>query len=136
MAETRADGGMALLRAQTFDASTPDRLAGDDVILAELEKIAVDLEKLRTAPVVEPYNGPALLSGRAAAVFFHEVLGHRVEGHRQRGIEEGQTFTKKLNQPVLPAFLSVVDDPRRQHLNGLHLNSHYQLDDPGVQTRQ
>jgi len=42
------------------------------------------------------------LSGRAAAVFFHEVLGHRLEGHRQRDEEEGQTFTKKIGQEVLP----------------------------------
>ena len=61
--------------------------------------------------MAEPFDGPALLSGRAAAVFFHEVLGHRLEGHRQRGEQEGQTFTKKVGQPVLPEFLSVIDDP-------------------------
>ena len=59
---------------------------------------------LRAAPAAEPYAGPAMLSGRAAAVFFHEVLGHRLEGHRQRDENEGQTFTKKVNQLVLPAF--------------------------------
>ena len=73
--------------------------------------MASDLKALREAPLAEPFDGPALLSGRAAAVFFHEVLGHRLEGHRQRGETEGQTFTKKVNQPVLPSFLSVYDDP-------------------------
>ena len=73
--------------------------------------MAKDLKALRKAPVAEPYDGPALLSGRASGVFFHEVLGHRLEGQRQRGDEEGQTFTKKLNQAVLPEFLSVTDDP-------------------------
>ena len=48
-----------------------------------------DLESLRKAPVTEPFDGPAILSGRAAAVFFHEVLGHRLEGQRQRGDEAG-----------------------------------------------
>ena len=62
---------------------------------------------MRSAPLAEPYSGPALLSGRAAAVFFHEVLGHRIEGQRQRGRDEGQTFTKKLNEQIMPDFLSV-----------------------------
>ena len=66
---------------------------------------------MRAAPVTEPFDGPAILSGRAAAVFFHEVLGHRLEGQRQRGDEEGQTFTKMLGKPILPPFLSVADDP-------------------------
>src|SRR5207249_3555912 len=57
-------------------------------LTAKIEKMAADLSALRKAPVAEPYDGPALLSGRAAAVFFHEVLGHRLEGHRQRDEEE------------------------------------------------
>ena len=59
-----------------------------------------------------------MLSGRAAAVFFHEVLGHRLEGHRQRDETQGQTFTKQVGQLVLPAFLSVADDPTLKELNG------------------
>ncbi len=83
--------------------------------------MAADLKALRAAPVAEPYDGPALLSGRAAAVFFHEVLGHRLEGHRQKDEEEGQTFTKKMGQEVLPNFLSVVDDPTTKQIDGVKL---------------
>ncbi len=97
-----------------------------------MEQIAKDLKALREAPVAEPYDGPALLSGRASGVFFHEVLGHRLEGQRQRGDEEGQTFTKKLNQSVLPEFLSVTDDPTLKTLNGTRLAGWYQYDDEGV----
>ena len=87
--------------------------------MRKVDKIAADLKALRAAPAAEPYAGPAMLSGRAAAVFFHEVLGHRLEGHRQRDENEGQTFTKKVNQLVLPAFLSVTDDPTMEELNGV-----------------
>src|SRR5262249_40270418 len=66
------------------------------------------------------------------AVFFHEVLGHRLEGHRQRGEKEGQTFTKKVNEAVLPQFLSVTDDPTERRLNGVELSGWYQYDDEGV----
>jgi predicted Zn-dependent protease len=73
-----------------------------------------------------------MLSGRASAVFFHEVLGHRLEGHRQKDQSEGQTFTKKVNQRVLPEFLSVTDDPTLKELNGIGLAGTYDFDDEGV----
>jgi len=101
-------------------------------IAANAKKMAEDLDALRKAPLAEPYSGPALLSGRAAAVFFHEVLGHRVEGQRQRGRDEGQTFAKKVNEKVLPEFLSVTDDPTLRTLGGKELSGWYRYDDEGV----
>ena len=135
VAETRADDGMELMRTETFDAPSLDRLPADAVIVPRLQKMAADLHDLRKAPAVEPFNGPALLSGRAAAVFFHEVLGHRVEGQRTRGVEEGQTFAKKLGEQVLPSFLTVVDDPTRRQLNGVDLNGAYDFDEEGMPAR-
>jgi predicted Zn-dependent protease len=135
-AETQADDGMELMRVETFQAESTDHLPGDTEIAARVDKMAADLKALRSAPLAEPYDGPALLSGRAAAVFFHEVLGHRLEGHRQRGENEGQTFTKKLNEPVLPAFLSVIDDPTQRALNGVDLAGWYEYDDEGMPARR
>ena len=135
-AETRADDGMDLLRSETFDGSTLDRLPSDAVVEAKIARMAQDLKDLRTAPLVEPFTGPSLLSGRAAAVFFHEVLGHRLEGQRQRGDQEGQTFTKKVGQEVLPTFLSVVDDPTLKQLNGVELSGSYDFDDEGVPSQR
>ena len=131
-AQTRADDGMELLRVESFQAPTEDQLPSDSVLIAKVDKIAADLNALRAAPAAEPFAGPALLSGRAAAVFFHEVLGHRLEGHRQRDETEGQTFTKKVNQQVLPPFLTVTDDPTRKELNGERLAGFYDFDDEGV----
>jgi TldD protein len=131
-ATTRADDGMELVRVETFESSRPDTLAPEKELMAKEDKMASDLTALREAPLAEPFDGPALLSGRAAAVFFHEVLGHRLEGHRQRGDTEGQTFTKKVNQPVLPAFLSVYDDPTMDKINGVPLAGTYSHDDEGV----
>ena len=131
-AQTRAEDGMELLRVETFQALTPSGLPAEAELLAKIEKVSTDLQALRKAPVAEPFAGPAMLSGRASAVFFHEVLGHRLEGHRQRDEEEGQTFTKKVGQNVLPSFLSVVDDPTTQQLNGVKLAGSYDFDDEGV----
>jgi len=135
-AATQADDGMELMRVETFQAETAGHLPGEQEIAARVDKMAADLKALRSAPLAEPYDGPALLSGRAAAVFFHEVLGHRLEGHRQRGENEGQTFTKKLNQPVLPEFLSVIDDPTQRAFEGVDLSGWYKYDDEGMPTRR
>jgi len=130
-AETRAEDGMDLLRVETFQAPSANGLPSEAELTAKIEKMAADLSALRKAPVAEPYDGPALLSGRAAAVFFHEVLGHRLEGHRQRDEEEGQTFTKKVGQEVLPKFLSVIDDPKTHEIAGMKLAGSYDFDSEG-----
>jgi len=131
VATTHADDGMELARAETFEASSIEKLPPEQEIIARIEKIAIDLKKLRSASVVEPFSGPALLSGRASAVFFHEVVGHRLEGQRQRGSDEGQTFTKKINQSVLPSFLSVEDDPTLRTIEGVELSGRYDYDEEG-----
>jgi predicted Zn-dependent protease len=130
-AETRADDGMELIRVETFQAPSAAGLPSESDLAGKIDKIAADLKDLRKAPVAEPYDGPALLSGRAAAVFFHEVLGHRLEGHRQRDEDEGQTFTKKIDQEVLPKFLSVADDPTVHELAGVKLAGSYDYDSEG-----
>ena len=131
-AATKAADGMDLMRVETFQAQSLEHLPPESEIARRVEKIATDLKALANAPLAEPFDGPALLSGRAAAVFFHEVLGHRIEGHRQRGEQEGQTFTKKVNQRVLPEFLSVTDDPTLRAFNGMDLSGWYEYDNEGM----
>jgi TldD protein len=131
IAVTRADDGMDLFRDQTFEAETVDGLPRQAELEAAMRDLAESLEALRKAPVTEPFDGPAILSGRAAAVFFHEVLGHRLEGQRQRGDEEGQTFTKDVGKDVLPSFLSVADDPTQVKFGNTWLSGTYEYDDEG-----
>jgi len=130
--EVLAEDGMRLERVETFQSSDPSKLPSQAEVETSVKKIADDLNALRAAPLAEPYSGPALLSGRSAAVFFHEVLGHRIEGQRQRGREEGQTFTKKVNEKILPDFLSVTDDPTLRALGGRELSGFYRYDDEGM----
>jgi TldD protein len=133
---TRADDGMDLFRMATFEAQSPDTLPAQATMLDAMNKLAQSLEALRTAPVTEPFSGPAILSGRAAAVFFHEVLGHRLEGQRQRGDQEGETFTKDIGKPILPGFMSVADDPTLQTFHGAWLSGSYAYDDEGQPARK
>ena len=134
-AMTRAEDGMDLFRAQTFEAETAEGLPKQSELERAIRDLGKSLEALRKAPVTEPFDGPVILSGRAAAVFFHEVLGHRLEGQRQRGDEEGQTFTKELNKTVLPSFLSVADDPTVNKFGDTWLSGYYTYDDEGQKAR-
>lgn len=136
VARTRAADGMDLYRAETFEADTAAHLPDQKILAEKTLAMAKNLEDLRVAPITEPYDGPAILSGRASAVFFHEVLGHRLEGQRQRGDEEGQTFTKLLGKQILPTFLSVADDPTLSEFHGHPLSGHYSYDDEGQPARR
>ncbi len=135
-AVTKADDGMELPRFESFFATTPDGLPGDDEVLAIVEQMIADLDELREAPVVDPYTGPAILSGRAAGVFFHEIFGHRIEGHRQKAEHEGQTFKKMVGEKVLPEAFNVYFDPTLATYRDTELAGFYRFDNQGVKSRR
>ncbi len=128
----KAPDGMDIDRYYNFDWVNPSEAPDDKAVLAAEATMRKELEGLVAAPIIEPSVGPALLTGRAAAVFFHEVFGHRAEGHRQKDANEGQTFAKKVDEPILPSFLSIVDDTTMKTLGHQELLGYYQFDDEGV----
>jgi predicted Zn-dependent protease len=128
----KAPDGMDINRYHNFDWTIPAGAPDDKTVVARCRTMAAELEALTKAPLVEPFAGPAMLSGRAAAVFFHEVFGHRAEGHRQKDITEGQTFARKVGEAIMPEFISVVDDPTTPAVGGVELLGHYRYDDEGV----
>ena len=128
----KAPDGMNIDRYYNFDWVNPSEAPDDKTVLAAAAQLRKELEGLVVSPLNDPTVGPALLTGRAAAVFFHEVFGHRDEGHRQKDVNEGQTFAKKVDQQILPDFLTIVDDPTRKKLGNQDLLGFYQYDDEGV----
>ncbi|MDQ6707627.1 MAG: metallopeptidase TldD-related protein [Acidobacteriota bacterium] len=131
-AQAKAADGMDLSDGETFEALDTGALPKDDVLLAAIDRVAANIKGLLAAPVAEPFVGPAIFAGRASGVFFHEIFGHRIEGHRQKDEAEGQTFTHSVGEKVLPDFLSVVMDPTRRQAAGRDLNGWYTFDDEGV----
>ncbi len=129
---TKAEDGMELPLYTSYFATSPDGLPDERQLIADARAMIGLLARLRRAPVVDPFSGPAILTGRAAGVFFHEIFGHRVEGNRQRNADDGQTFTSRVGQPVLPAFLSVAFDPTIKKVGNVELMGHYVYDDQGV----
>ncbi|MFC1679393.1 metallopeptidase TldD-related protein, partial [Elusimicrobiota bacterium] len=132
----RTEDGMDLNRSRGYDADGFEDLPSDKEIIADMERSAAELSALHKAPLVEPYTGPAIFRNRATGVYFHEILGHRLEGHRQKIEEEGQTFTKKLGKPITADFLSVYDDPTMVRHKGQFLRGAYKFDDEGIPSRR
>jgi TldD protein len=135
-ATAKADDGMELPLHQTYMSFHPDGLPDDANILKDVHHMVETLLALVKAPVADPYTGPAILSGRSSAVFFHEIFGHRIEGQRQKNEDEAQTFKKRVNQSVLPDFLSVYSDPTLKTFAGTDLVGFYPYDDEGVKARR
>jgi TldD protein len=135
-ATAQADDGMRLQRFENFEVHTPEQLPAQNVLMTTARRLKDELIALRAAPLAEPYAGPAVLAGRAAGVFFHEIFGHRLEGHRQKDDLEGQTFSTMIDKRVLPVFLDMVDDPTAMSLGDVPLSGHYHVDDEGVMARR
>ncbi len=129
---SRTTDGMVLERGEDYSAASFGRLPSDDKVRADIAGSIAELKALRAAPVVEPYTGPAILRNRAAGVYFHEIIGHRLEGHRQKLEDSGQTFAKKVGQKVTSEIVTLYDDPTLAEYAGVQLRGHYLYDDEGV----
>ncbi|MFC1732784.1 metallopeptidase TldD-related protein [candidate division KSB1 bacterium] len=129
--KTQADDGMDLPLHNSYFGFYLKDLPSDEVIINDTKKLSKTLTKLRSAPVVDSYTGPALLSAASAGVFFHEIFGHRIEGQRMKDEEDAQTFKKKVGEKVLNENLSIVFDPSISKYKNFFLNGAYKYDDQG-----
>ncbi|WP_460683560.1 TldD/PmbA family protein [Niabella aquatica] len=129
---SKADDGMELPLYKLYFAYDPSGLPPADSVLADVKIMSAKLSVLRKSPLADPFVGPAILSGRAAGVFFHEIFGHRLEGKRMKNELDGQTFKNKIGSEVLPGFLSIAMDPTRKKVSGNEVNGFYKFDDEGV----
>lgn len=131
-AYARASDGMLLQNSRMLYALDREGMPDREDVHREVMEMVEDLRALMDAPVLAPYTGPAILEPEAAGVLFHEAVGHRLEGERQRDEYEGRTFAGQTGIRLLPEFLSVYDDPGMREHEGVQLNGHYQFDDQGT----
>ena len=129
---SRNKDGMILERGNYYDFTTPDEIPSSEKVISDIEQSIAELKTLQNAPAAEPFHGPVILRNRATGVFFHEILGHRVEGHRQKDDDFGQTFTNKINEQVISPLISVYDNPTMKYFNNIPLRGYYAYDDEGV----
>lgn len=134
---TKAEDGMSLPLYNSYFAFSPDQLPTVDSLKKDTEKMIKLLGELREAPLFTgTYSGPAILSGGAAGVFFHEIFGHRVEGSRQKNPDDAQTFKNAVGTKVLSNIISVYCDPTLQTMRGNLLSGYYKYDDEGIKSQR
>ncbi len=131
-AQSLAKDGMFLEKSWSDMYSDLSDFPDEEKIDSKIEEIIDDLKKLMVAEVLKPYSGPAILYPSAAGIFFHEAIGHRLEGERLLSPGEGQTFKGKSGCNILPEFISIYDDPTIKKFNGKSLIGHYMYDDEGI----
>ena len=132
---TAADGDNVSID-RTWEAFEAKDLPDDATLKRATADAVARLDALRAAPRGSPYSGPVMLRGRAAGVFFHEVLGHRAEGHRLKRDHEGKTFAEYVGKRILPEWIDVYDDPTLARVGGIDLLGQYRFDDEGVKAER
>jgi len=141
-ASVQADDGMIISHSVPFNATDLEQLPSVESIASTIRQLATDLSAARNAPVLDAdYSGPVLLSGQASAEMFGRVLAPNLSGQRQplsdRDLGDIRSeLSDRMNRPVLPRFLSVVDDPTEKRAGDQDLIGSYQVDDQGVPARK
>lgn len=133
---TLEDDGMQMPVNKSYFVNDMKDLPKDETVLTDINELITKIEALENAPAVEPYSGPAILSGSATGVFFHEIFGHRVEASRMKSDNDAQTFKSKVGQQVLNKNLSVIFDPTITNYKGFILSGSYKYDDEGVKSKK
>src|SRR5260221_6622102 len=128
----KAADGMDINRYYNFDWVNPADAPDDKADLTASAQLRKEMEGLVVSPLNDPAVGPALPTGRAPAVSFHDVFVHRAAANRQQHVTDGQTFAKKVGEQIFPSFLTVVDDATEKKVVGQDLLGYYQFDDEGV----
>lgn len=131
-AMTRAEDGMRLDNQRSWIFRSLGELPPEGEMQAELDRLSRELVRERLAPIQAPLAAPAILDPEFAGVLFHEALGHKLEGQRQRDPQQSQLFKDLVGKRIIPEFLSLVDDPTLAEYQGQPLHGHYEYDSEGV----
>lgn len=136
---TQAADGMRLDRSPYFAEGNLKDLPQPVQFQESVAKVVETLKALRDAPVVEEdYRGPVMFGPDAASDIFYSMIGQNVLGNRPKPGESARTtgdYAANYNGRVLPAFLSVVDDPTQTTFGAKHMIGSYDVDDEGVRPK-
>jgi TldD protein len=139
-ASVQAPDGAVIRKVLAYHETDPARLPSEEKLLVEVRAFATDMTAVAAAPLLDKYVGPVLLAGEAAPSFFADLLGPQLSGRRAplfaqqlpaASFPESELLPR-IGRPILPEFLSVVDDPTVETWNGRSLMASYAVDDEGV----
>ena len=119
-AVARAPDGQLLENGRDFYAPTEAELPSAEALRPRRSGSS---RGARGAPGARPPStrtpGPPSSSRRRPASSSTRRSGHRLEGERLDDDKEGQTYKGQVGQPILPPFLSIVDDPTLARAGGV-----------------
>jgi predicted Zn-dependent protease len=145
---TLAQDGMPLNYLYSAYAPKPGELPNVDAVRKGLNVAGSELMALRASQPAQDYTGPVLFEARAAAPLLAQILGPAMNGSRppisfQPIVEQmlgnlgGKSdWTGRFGARVLPASVSVVDDPSAKDFHGTPLIGSYSVDDEGVRAQK
>lgn len=132
----QAADGMRLDRSHEFIVTSMKELPTESEVMAEANKLLGSFKDLRAAPIVdEDYHGPVLFSADAASNVFADLVGENVLGRKPNLGQSARTtgaWSTSYKTRVLPEFMSVIDDPTIDSIQGKSLLGGYPVDDEGV----
>jgi TldD protein len=143
-----ADDGMPINHFFATYAVHPGDLPTPDAVRKSLNVTGSELMALRSAPAAPDYTGPVLFAARAAAPLLAQILGPAVNGARPpvsftpvveqllSGLGGKSDWITRIGARVLPASVTVVDDPSAKDFQGTPLLGSYSVDDEGVRAKK
>ena len=126
----QAPDGMQLGRDNGTMATTAAGLEGWPAMRQRVINNLLSYNELRHAPVIdaEDYHGPVLFSGDAAADVINRLVVPNIEADRPEMGTAARTqgaYQSSLHSPILPNYISVVDDPTQRTFEGRSLLGAY-----------
>jgi len=143
-----ADDGTPVNHFFATYAVRPADLPGPDAVRKSLNVTGSELMALRSAPAAPDYTGPVLFEARAAAPLLAQILGPAINGARPpvsftpvveqllSGLGGKSDWITRIGARVLPASVTVVDDPNAKEFQGTPLLGSYTVDDEGVRAQK
>lgn len=141
---TLADDGSPLSHFYSTYVPKPADLPDVETVRKQLNVAGSELMALRAAPATQDYTGPVLFEARAAAPLLAQVLGPSLNGARPpvsftpvmeqmlAGLGGKSDWITRIGARVLPASVTLVDDPTAKDYNGKPLVGGYSIDEEGV----
>jgi predicted Zn-dependent protease len=149
LASAQADDGMKVSDYEIYMGRAEKDLPSEEAIEKGARALAERLTSLARAPLAEEYRGPVLLEGQAASEFFAQTLAPSLgNAHEPVGQDNpmmammsnngqgGNLLKEKVGKKVLPAFVSVLDDPGAREFGGVSLLGGYEIDEDGVKAQK
>jgi TldD protein len=133
-ASAQAKDGTPMEDYDCVAARTEEAMPSFDELKSVVKALAQRVTDLQAAPKAQEYCGPVLFEGQAAAEFFSQLMVPNLGLAAEYIGEEAwrNPLRNSIGRKVLPAGITVEDDPRASEFKGTSLLGGYQFDDEGV----